>query len=103
MLISGITAAASRQADRERQFRSRAGNTRYIGAMLALMLYPMKAAEIAIYALAFGDSAASMASASVFGRDRLFHEFRRARHLKELFSLFYYCFYSNSSLISSLT
>lgn len=32
-----------------------------IGAMLAIMLYPHPAASIAVYALAFGDSAASVA------------------------------------------
>lgn len=58
VLISGITAAAARERD--------SGGfvlgplTLAVGAMLALMLYPLKAAELAIYALAFGDTAASL-------------------------------------------
>lgn len=64
-LISNITAAAARERDRGHIVLGPI--TLAIGAMLALMLYPLKAAEIAIYALAFGDSAASLVG-KLFGR-----------------------------------
>ena len=65
LLISGITAAASRERDKGQLVLGPI--TLAVGAMLALMLYPLKAAEIAIYALAFGDSAASIVG-KFFGR-----------------------------------
>jgi len=65
ILISGITAAASRERDKGCLVLGPV--TLAVGAMLALMLYPLKAAEIAIYALAFGDSAASLIG-KLFGR-----------------------------------
>ena len=64
-VISGITVAAARKRD--------GGGfvfgpvTLAVGAMLALMLYPSAEAAIAIYALAFGDSAASLVG-KIFGR-----------------------------------
>jgi dolichol kinase len=65
LLISGITAAASRNYSEDRFELGPV--TLAVGAMLALMLYPSTAAAIAIYALAFGDSAASIAG-KFFGR-----------------------------------
>ncbi|MBI9107275.1 MAG: phosphatidate cytidylyltransferase [Spirochaetales bacterium] len=65
LLISGITAAASRERDKGHMVLGPV--TLAVGAMLALMLYPLKAAEIAIYALAFGDSAASIVG-TLFGK-----------------------------------
>lgn len=68
VLVSGITAAASRKRD--------AGHfvlgpvTLAVGALLALMLYPSTAAAVAIYALAFGDSVASIVG-KFFGSIRL--------------------------------
>ena len=67
-MISGITVAAARKRD--------AGGivfgpvTLAVGAMLALMLYPSTEAAVAIYALAFGDSAASLVG-KFFGRVRI--------------------------------
>lgn len=68
VLISGITAAASRERDKGHLVLGPV--TLAVGAMLALMLYPMKVAEIAIYALAFGDSAASLVG-KLFGKIEL--------------------------------
>jgi phytol kinase len=58
VLISWVTQIASRPRDRGRFVLGPI--TLAIGAMLALLLYPAPAATIAIYALAFGDSAASL-------------------------------------------
>ena len=57
-LISDITLLALR--DRDRQGFVLGPVTLGLGAMLALLLYPEPAASVAIYALAFGDSAASV-------------------------------------------
>ncbi|HEB10947.1 MAG TPA: phosphatidate cytidylyltransferase [Spirochaetales bacterium] len=57
-IISSLTVSASRYRDRGRFVLGPV--TLGIGAMLALLLYPAPAAAIAIYALAFGDSAASL-------------------------------------------
>lgn len=65
VLISGITAAAARKQDEGRFVLGPV--TLAVGALLALMLYPSSAAAIAIYALAFGDSAASLVG-KLFGR-----------------------------------
>jgi len=56
--ISGVTRAASRMRDRERFVLGPV--TLALGALLALMLYPERAAFIAIYALAFGDGISSI-------------------------------------------
>ena len=64
-LISGITAAAARKRDQGHFVLGPV--TLAVGAMLALMLYPSAAAAAAIYALAFGDSAASLVG-KFFGR-----------------------------------
>ena len=65
VLISGITAAAARKRDDGHFVLGPV--TLAVGAMLALMLYPSTAAAVAIYALAFGDSAASLVG-KLFGR-----------------------------------
>ena len=64
-VVSGLTAAAARPGD--------AGFvlgpvTLGLGAMLALLLYPLPASAIAIYALAFGDAAASVVGMACAGR-----------------------------------
>lgn len=66
-VVSGLTAAAARPGD--------AGFvlgpvTLGLGAMLALLLYPLPASAIAIYALAFGDAAASVVGMACAGRRR---------------------------------
>jgi phytol kinase len=58
-IISDITLIASRERDKGRFVLGPV--TLGLGALLALMLYPMPAATIAIYALAFGDGLASLA------------------------------------------
>ena len=68
ILVSGITVAAARKRDEGRFVLGPV--TLAIGAMLALMLYPSTAAAVAIYALAFGDSAASLVG-KFFGRIEL--------------------------------
>jgi dolichol kinase len=65
LLVSDLTVVASREQDRGRFVLGPV--TLGIGAMLALLLYPGKASIIAIYALAFGDSAASLVGKSVGG------------------------------------
>jgi dolichol kinase len=57
-IVSDLTVIASRDRDRGRFVMGPV--TLGIGAMLALLLYPQEASIIAIYALAFGDSAASL-------------------------------------------
>ncbi|MBA7473293.1 MAG: phosphatidate cytidylyltransferase [Spirochaeta sp.] len=57
-IISSLTVSASRYRDRAHFVLGPV--TLGIGAMLALLLYPAAAAAIAIYALAFGDSVASL-------------------------------------------
>jgi len=64
-VISGITRAASRRRDRDRFVLGPV--TLSLGALLALMLYPERAAFIAIYALAFGDSISSIVG-KMFGK-----------------------------------
>ncbi|MDC7226210.1 MAG: phosphatidate cytidylyltransferase [Spirochaetales bacterium] len=64
-VVSGITAMAARKRD-EGGFVF-GPVTLAVGSMLALMLYPSAAAAVAIYALAFGDSAASIIG-RFFGR-----------------------------------
>ena len=64
-VVSGLTVAAARPGD--------AGfvlgpATLGLGAMLALLLYPLPASAIAIYALAFGDAAASVVGMACAGR-----------------------------------
>lgn len=58
-IITHITRVSSRS--REANHFVLGPVTLGIGAMLAIMLYPHPAASIAVYALAFGDSAASVA------------------------------------------
>lgn len=65
-IISRITELSSRGGDRFALGPVTLG----LGAMLALMLYPDPAATIAIYAMAFGDSAASVVGKLV-GRIRI--------------------------------
>ena len=66
-VISRLTNAASRVRDTGFVMGP---VTLGIGAMLALMLYPAPAAAIAIYSLAFGDSAASLVG-KLFGRIKI--------------------------------
>lgn len=58
VLVSRMTALASRSRDNGRFVMGPV--TLATGALLALMLYPSTAAAVGIYALAFGDSAASL-------------------------------------------
>lgn len=58
VFVSNITSLASRPRDKGRFVMGPV--TLAIGALLALMLYPSVAAGIGIYALAFGDTAASI-------------------------------------------
>lgn len=69
-LVSDITVLASRDRDQGHFVLSPV--TLGVGAMLALMLYPLPASSIAIYALAFGDGLASLAG-KVFGTIRIPH------------------------------
>ena len=64
-VISGITVAAARKRDEGGFVLGPV--TLAVGAMLALMLYPSMAAAVAIYALAFGDTAATLVG-KFFGR-----------------------------------
>lgn len=64
-VISSVTRAASRLRDRDHFVLGPV--TLALGALLALMLYPERAAFIAIYALAFGDAVSSIAG-KLFGR-----------------------------------
>ena len=66
-LISSVTAAVAR--DREQGHFVLAPVTLGLGALVALILFPPQIARAAIYALAFGDSAASLAG-KCFGRIR---------------------------------
>ena len=56
-VVSGLTVAAARPRDTGFVLGP---VTLGLGAMLALLLYPLPASAIAIYALAFGDAAASL-------------------------------------------
>lgn len=67
-IISKLTNIAQRQRDMGRFVLGPV--TLGIGAMTALLLYPEPAASIAIYALAFGDSVASLVGKQ-FGRIRI--------------------------------
>ena len=67
-LISDITLLALRERDRQGFVLGPV--TLGLGAMLALLLYPEPAASVAIYALAFGDSAAAVVGTAV-GRIRI--------------------------------
>ena len=64
-VISDLTVIASR--DREVGRFVLGPVTLGLGAMMSLMLYPEPASAIAIYALAFGDSAASLIGTAVGG------------------------------------
>lgn len=64
-IITRITVLSSRSRELDRFVMGPV--TLGIGAMLALLLYPHPAASIAIYALAFGDSIASIVG-KLFGR-----------------------------------
>ena len=57
-LVSSLTMAASRSRDRGRFVMGPV--TLGMGALLVLLFYPLPAASIAIYALAFGDGFASL-------------------------------------------
>jgi phytol kinase len=65
ILVSDLTLIASRDGDRGGFVLGPV--TLGIGAMLALLLYPLEASVIAIYALAFGDAAASLIGKLVGG------------------------------------
>lgn len=67
-LVSEVTVLASRDRDRGHFILSPV--TLGVGAMLALMLYPLPASGAAIYALAFGDGLASLAG-KLFGSIRI--------------------------------
>ncbi|MGA2641083.1 MAG: phosphatidate cytidylyltransferase [Spirochaetia bacterium] len=64
-LVSDLTMIASREIDRPGFVLGPV--TLGLGAMLSLLLYPLPAASIAIYALAFGDGIASLAGTMVRG------------------------------------
>jgi dolichol kinase len=64
-IVSDLTLIASRERDRGRFVFGPV--TLGVGTMLALILYPSSAAAIAIYALAFGDSLASLAGNLIRG------------------------------------
>jgi dolichol kinase len=66
-LISSLTNMASRSRDLGRFVLGPV--TLGLGALAALLLYPLPAASIAIYALAFGDGIAGLAG-KIFGRTR---------------------------------
>ena len=66
-LISSLTAMASRVRDEGRFVMGPV--TLGLGAFFALSLYPLEAASIAIYALAFGDGFAGIAG-KILGRTR---------------------------------
>ncbi len=68
VIVSALTRMASRERDRGQFVLGPV--TLGLGAMVALMLYPEPAAAVAIYALAFGDSAASIFG-KLFGRIRI--------------------------------
>ena len=61
--ISNITLLALRERDRQGFVLGPV--TLGLGAMLALLLYPEPAASVAIYALAFGDSAAAVVGTAI--------------------------------------
>jgi phytol kinase len=64
-LVSELTLIASREKDKTAFELGPV--TLGLGAMLSLLLYPLPAASIAIYALAFGDGIASLAGTIVRG------------------------------------
>ena len=64
-LISDLTLIASREKDRRGFVLGPV--TLSLGAMLSLLLYPLPAASIAIFALAFGDGFASLVGTLVRG------------------------------------
>jgi phytol kinase len=68
VLVSRLTAAAARQRDAGKFVLGPI--TLGLGAMISLLLYPMPAASIAIYALAFGDGLSSLVG-RLFGTVRL--------------------------------
>jgi dolichol kinase len=63
--VSDITLIASRTREKGRFVLGPV--TLGLGAMLSLMLYPMQASAIALFALAFGDSLASLVGRTVGG------------------------------------
>ena len=63
LFVSDLTIVASRDHDEGRFVMGPV--TLGVGAMLALLLYPLAASTIAIYSLAFGDSVASLVGKSV--------------------------------------
>ena len=67
-LITRLTVLASRERDKGHFVLGPV--TLAVGSMLALLLYPAASAAIAIYALAFGDSVASLVGRT-FGRVRI--------------------------------
>jgi dolichol kinase len=64
-LVSELTLIASREKDRHGFVLGPV--TLGLGAMLSLLLYPLPAASLAIYALAFGDGIASLAGTMMRG------------------------------------
>ena len=65
-LVSYVTKAASRERDRGHFVAGPV--TLALGIILALLLFPQKAAAAAIYALAFGDGLASLVGTAFGGR-----------------------------------
>jgi dolichol kinase len=65
VIVSEITALASRSRERGRFVLGPV--TLAIGSMLALLLYPLQASTVAIFALAFGDGLASLVGKAVGG------------------------------------
>jgi dolichol kinase len=65
VIVSDITALASRSSEKGRFVLGPV--TLAIGSMLALLLYPLQASTVAIFALAFGDGLASLVGKSVGG------------------------------------
>lgn len=64
-IVSDLTLLASRRRDRNGFVLGPV--TLGLGALLSLLLYPLPAASLAIYALAFGDGVASLAGTMVRG------------------------------------
>ena len=64
-LVSALTLIASREGDKKGFVLGPV--TLGIGAMMSLLLYPLPAASLAIYALAFGDGIASLAGTMLRG------------------------------------
>ena len=105
-LVSHLTIAASRRRDMGRFVLGPV--TLGLGAFLPLLLFPLPAASIAIYALAFGDGTASLAG-KFFGRIRppfllgKSLEGSLACFLGTFISVYFYTVYAeNESIVTAL-